>query len=367
MVITVKEGENLMVYIIHIYIILIIYILFGRNKDTENCFTLCSFVYVVYIFGQRWMTGVDFPYYLKYYLQDFTRSEWGYFGLQVFLKNNNLYFGLLIFIVFVLTQFNFYRFFKKFDNYSLLIFVFLISEIFFAQMSQMRQYVAISFFVNSYYYANKKEYPRSMLNLFFAYSFHSSAIYFFPFLFIKIPYTKNIVSLLLTSFLMLPLVDIRFVLNLPFLNRYSGYLGGNFDVPLGINHSIKYLIMLVIFIFYIINLNEFKKTKLNLLIINGLIFYMLIYGLSLQFAPLYRIATYFQVFEIVFLVHYSKSLKGIPTSITNKTVSFLFIGLFIFASISDSYRVSEYQFRSIRLHENRTEEQLNNEIIQITQ
>src|SRR5699024_5082993 len=105
-----------------------------------------SFIYALFIFGQRWMTGTDFPNYLRYYLTGFQVREPIYKFIQNFLAEHNLYFGLLIFIVFAITLFNNYRFMVRIDrNVVLIIYIYLLSEIFFAQLSQVRQFIAISF------------------------------------------------------------------------------------------------------------------------------------------------------------------------------------------------------------------------------
>jgi len=355
-----------MIYILHFFTVLTLFILFGRNKQTKNIFTVTSFVYVLFLFGQRWMTGTDFPNYLRFYIQDFTRSEWGYFGLQSLLRSGGLYFGIIIFIILFITQFNFYRFFLKFDQGALMIFLFLISEIFFAQMSQLRQYVAISFFINSYYSAYKNEYLKSIINIIFAFSFHASAIFFIPFLFLKLPINRKVSLTFFITALILPLIDIHWLLELPIFGRYSGYVGGQFDVPLGFGHNIKYYTVLLIFIFFIYYLKPILQNQKNKMIINGLMFYILIYGLSFNFAPLFRVATFFQVFEVVFLIYYSNKLKIIPEIDAKKIIAFLFIGIFTFSGLVDSYNVSDYQFRALRFHENRSVEELTDEIESVT-
>lgn len=353
-----------MIYILHFFVITILYIWFGRFHETKKIFVNSSFVYVIFIFGQRWMTGTDFPNYLRFYIYDITRGEWGYFGLQTLLRNNNLYFGLLIMLILFITQINFYRFFLKFKKYAtLMIFIFLISEIFFAQMSQMRQYVAISFFLNSYYHASvEKNYIMAFINIFFAASFHTIAIFFIPFLFIQIPISRKQMLVLLVIALVLPFIDIRMIFELPIFNRYSHYVGSRFDVPLGFNHYIKYFVFLFLFIYYAITMKKVDMNRNYRMILNGLLLYVAIYGMSFNFAPLYRVATFFQTFEIVFLIYYMKDLKELPSFVTKKVITALFLGLFFFSSLSDSYSVSRYEFRPLRLYENKSVEQLNHEI-----
>jgi len=326
---------------------------------TKNIFITTSFVYVMFVFGQRWMTGTDFPNYLRYYITDFTRAEFGYFGLQTLLSNLDLYFGILIIIVLFITQFNFYRFFLKFEKHTtLMIAIFLVSEMFFGQMSQIRQYAAISFYVNSFYFAYHDKNAKSFINLLLAYSFHSSALYLVPFLFLKIRFPKKAVLLFFIIALVFPFIDIHFIFEFPFFDRYSGYVGGHFDVPLGFSHNIKYYSVLLIFIYYVIHLKPIENKINNKLIINGLMLYILIYGFSFHFAPIYRVATFFQSFEIIFLVYFANQLQNIPDYISKKLVAFLFLGIFAFSSLADSYNVVEYQFRPLRIYDERTDTEL---------
>lgn len=347
-----------MIYWLHFLIVLVLYIIFGRNNQTKNIFIITSFIYSVFVFGQRWMTGTDFPNYLRYYVQDYTRNEWGYFSLQSFVRDNNLYFGIIIFAIFLFTQINFYRFFTKFQYDGMLIFIFLISEIFFAQMSQIRQYVAISFFINSYYHSYKDEKIKSLINLILSYSFHTSALFFVPLLFIKLPFNQKKLGMILTTFFILPFIDVHVIFKLPFLSRYSHYVGGYFDVPLSFNHAIKYYTVLLILVFFSSWAYKLKSSRNNLLIYNGIFYYMLIYGLSFHFAPLFRVATFFQVFEIIFLVILANNLKNIPEYLSKKVIALLFIGIFSMSALVDAYTVANYDFRFLRFYDNRSHEEL---------
>jgi len=348
-----------MIYIFHFFIVISLYILFGRNNQTKNIFIVSSFIYVLFVFGQRWMTGTDFPNYLRYFITDFTRQEWGYFGLQNLLSHFDLYFGLLIIIVLFITQINFYRFFLKINNQApLMIAIFLISEMFFGQLSQIRQYAAISFYLNSYYYAHKNKYTKSIFNLILGYSFHSVALYLLPFLFIKTPISKKIALFFFISALFFPLIDIHIIFNLPVISDYIRYMGGHFDQPLGFGHNIKYYSMLLVVIYYIQNLKPLPKNNMNNFILNGLILYFLIYGFSFHFAPVFRVATFFQAFEIIFLIGYANQLKYIPDFVSKKIVVCLFFGIFCFSSLVDSYNVRKYQFRPLRVYEERTDTEL---------
>lgn len=350
-----------MIYVIHFIIVLILFLIFGREKANKNYFYITTFIYVIFIFGQRWMTGTDFSYYLLYYINDFTKSEWAYFGLQNIFKNWNLYFGLLIFLVFFITEFNFYKFFSRFKNKNFLLFLFLISSIFFAQMSQIRQYVAISFFINSLYFSYKKDYKKSIFNFIFATGFHGSSIYFLPLLFLKPKISRNTTLGIFIISLFLPIINIGKVFTLPIFNNFSNYVGSAFDVPLGFAHYILYYSTLIILLYFVYNVKGFQKSDLSRFIINGTIIFIVLYGLSFKFAPLYRISTYYQVFQILFLVHYHTSFVQNPTSVIKGLIYTFFIGILVFNGISDSANISNYQFRLLRIKENRSTYELINE------
>ena len=129
-----------MIWIFHLTIITML-LLISKKIKKQKFFFYSSFLYSIFIFGQRWMTGTDYPNYLRYYLTDFQVSEPGYYYLQKILAENNLDFGLLIFIILFITLFNNYRFILQIDkNVEIILFLYLISEIFFAQMSKKAIY-----------------------------------------------------------------------------------------------------------------------------------------------------------------------------------------------------------------------------------
>lgn len=352
-----------MIYILHLSIIIILFLFFGRNKQTEKYFVNFSFIYVLFVFGQRWMTGTDFPNYLRFYINDVIRGEWGYFGLQTLLRSVDLSFGIFIFMILLITMINFYRFFLKFKNEAILLLtIFLVSEMFLAQMSQIRQYAAISFFLNAYFYGRENKIVKSIINIILAASFHTSAYFLLPFLFIKLPFNKKLLLTFFSFSLFVPFIDIRLIFSIPIFNRYSGYIGGKFDVPLGAGHYVKYFTIVVIILIFLLLIEKTSFDRIDTMIINGIMLYILIYGLSFQFAPLFRVATFFQAFEFIFLLYYSKYLKKIPTLNIRHIVLLLFSGIFLFSAVSDSYLIEDYQFRHLRIYENRTKEHLNHEI-----
>src|SRR5699024_2819145 len=127
------------------------------------------------------------PYYLRYVLIDFKVNEPIYDTLQQFITDYNLYFGLLIFTILFITLLNNYRFIIKVDrNVIFILYFYLLSEILFAQMSQLRQFVAVSFFLNRLYYSHLKKYLARIVNIMIRIGMHTSNTFMTPFLFVRI-------------------------------------------------------------------------------------------------------------------------------------------------------------------------------------
>jgi len=351
-----------MIWIFH-FIIINILLFISKYKKSDKFFIVSSFVYSLFIFGQRWMTGTDFPYYLRYYMQNFENVESGYYLIQSFLTTNDLYFGILIFIILLITLFNFYRFILKVDkSVVLILYLFLISEIFFAQLSQIRQFVAVSFFVNSYFYAFHKGYIKSALNIILGLLFHTSVLYLVPFLFLRLKLNRIKTLCLLIISAGLPFFDISFILNLDIFAAYSSYLGGAFDVSLSPFHYLKFYIVLLIFGLFIWYAKKIGNTRIEQMILNGLVFNMLLYGLSFQFAPMLRASFYLKIFEIVFVAYYYKHLYNFSKYSIKTIIIILFVGIYSGLAITDPYSISVYEFRPLQIQREMTYDQFRDEI-----
>lgn len=351
-----------MIWIFHIIIITIL-LLIAKYMKNDGFFIKSSFVYAVFIFGQRWMTGTDFPHYLKYYLIDFSQVEPGYYLIQKILTEGQLYFGILIFITFFITLYNNYRFISKINhNVVIIIYLFVISEIFFAQMSQIRQFMAVSFFINSYFYAFHKSYFKSFSNIIFGLLFHESILFFVPFLFLrfKLDKVKTLYLLILSG--VLPLLDVSILFRLPIFSRYSSYVDSIFNVNLSVFHYVKFYIILLVILIFVWHIEKFGTGKIEQMILNGLVFNFLLYGLSFQFGIVLRASMYFKIFEVVFLAYYFKEVRGFSRIISKSLVVGLFLGIYGGLAVTDPYDISRYDFEPLRIRETRTVDQLNAEI-----
>lgn len=351
-----------MIWLLH-FIIVTLLLIVSKLMQNDDFFINSSFCYALIVFGQRWMTGTDFPNYLRYSLTNFQVREPLYKFIQNILIEYDLYFGILIFIIFAITLLNNYRFMLKIDrNIVIIIYMYLLSEIFFAQLSQIRQFIAISFFINAYFNTFQKKYCHSLINILLGAGFHTSIIFLIPFIFIKINVTRIKAIYLLVLSAVLPLFDITLLLKLPFFSRYSSYIESKYNVNLSIFHLLKFYTLLLIIFIFIWNLKKYKNVPLDQMILNGILFSMLIYGLSFQFAPMIRINAFFKVFEFIFLVYFINEVNNFSKVIKKIIIISLLLITYVGTVITDPYNITSYQFRHLRLHEDKTTEQLWQEI-----
>lgn len=351
-----------MIWFFHFIVVTILLLITIKIKK-EDFFIKSSFLYVVFIFGQRWMTGTDFPNYLRYYLSGFQVQEPIYKGLQNFISTNNLYFGLLIFIVFSISIFNNYRFIIKVDqNVVLLIYLYLLSEIYFAQMSQIRQFAAISFFINAYFYSYGEKRWKTVLNILLGLGFHTSIVFLIPFLLIRFNITRIKALYIIILSAVLPLLDITIILQLPLFSRYSHYIESRYNVSLSPFHLIKFYTLLLIVFIFIWNLKKYKKNPIDQMILNGILMNLVLYSISFQFGLMIRISSYFKIFELVFLTYYIEDLRNYSKFIV-KTVSIsFFILVYVGLIATDPYNITRYEFRHLRFYDEMSNSQLYDEI-----
>lgn len=350
-----------MIWIIHIIAINVLFLISYLRKN-ENFFLKSTFIYSLIVFGQRWMVGTDFPNYLRYYLRGHIGREPLYFGLQELFSSLDLYFGLFIFLTLFITLFNNFHFIKKLHtNKMLVIYIYMFSEIYFAQMSQIRQFIAISFFINAFYYAYQNQFKKAIFISIFGSLFHISGFFVVPFLFIRLRWNKvtALYALLIAS--ILPFFNFSLMFKLPIFSAYSRYVDSIFNVNLSVFHYLKFYFMMIIFIFVIWNLREKNSRELQMLF-SGLIWYLLFYGASFQFAPFMRVSFYFKIFEITFVALVVNNLNLFSKAFTRLTIISVFIGIFTGFVITDPYNIQDFQWRPLTIRESRSDAQLEQEV-----
>lgn len=351
-----------MIWILHFVIINILYFI-SKHIEKEKFFIISVFIYCTFVFGQRWMTGEDFPGYMLYYLINFQGVDIGYQVIQDFFVQQQLYFGLLIFIVYFITQLNFFIFILRFKKYTvLMIYLMCFLEIFFLELSQIRQWLAISFFINGFQLFYFKKKLKSFVYLTIGACFHVSLILVIPLLLFKFQLSLNKYFYFFFLCIFLPFIDVKIFFE-PFGNIiYSNYIGGSYDVSLGYSHYLKYYSVLVLTIIYLLFMKVKVNENINNNIINGHLFYLFLYGLSFQFAPFMRLSYYFKIYEVVFLVYNIDFLIGISKLLIKRVVIVLIFLSYLGIAIIDPYNISNYQFRLLEIYETKSENELRYEI-----
>lgn len=340
------------------YIIVLIVLLFLCSikyfkKKYKNIILLMS----IFFLGQRWGAGVDFYGYLNYFISKF-KVEFGYTFIQNYLSNNNIYFGLLIFTIYVFITVFSLNIFLKFCNNNISIFIFFISEYYIMSINPLRTYLSLIFFLlicNLIIFKNKNVIIKSIFFLICGYSFHKSIIIIMPMLiFIKhIPYKKIVI---LTLFI-LPFINSRLLISYSPYGNY--YLGSIYDVGASVLNIIKYYSTLVLYFYMKYTQIRSKKEVENLFII-----YLFFYGLSINFAPISRLGYFFKLYEVIYFCQIFNLSNYSFKIIFNKTIVILFfIGIYFGAAYRDLAYISFYRFEPLKLKNIKTYKEYNSDIL----
>lgn len=343
-----------LLYIYNFVFLFITLILCELKIIPKKFYLYISTFYFLFIFGQRWLTGVDFPFYLEGYLINNRRFESGYFFFQNLFFLNNIYFGNFIFLIYSFTTITSLWFVRKYTYSNYIIFLFFISEYHIMSINPLRTYIAINFFLIGYYFHNIKNKKIGIFIMGIGLFFHKLTIgaIFIYFLF-KILNIKKWEKIILLFLLIIPLINIKFLLEkiaLVILPRYSHYFGGYFDQKLSLLNIIRYYCILILFIYLkkYINLKNIKEKKL---LESTYLFFILI-GAATSFGPLHRIAYFYKIFEFLFFT-YIFDFKRI-----GNLKRFLIISVFILNYIAIAYKdmgvLFEYELRPLQFFNTKT-------------
>ncbi|MGN7479750.1 EpsG family protein [Solibacillus silvestris] len=351
-----------MIFIVHFIVIVFLFVFSKVFLKNEKFFIGATFLYSIFVFGQRWMVGTDYGNYLMYYIYDFQGTELGYRTLQNLFSNYELSFSLLTFLLYFLTQVNFYKFICKFGkNATWILFIYCLSEIYFAETSQIRQWIAISFFINAYYYFFYKKYFKSIGLIIIGALFHKSIMFVVPLLFIRLDkLIKNKYGSLLFVLILVILPFINLNILLPyfsFIGIVNDYLGTPYIVGLSFLHILKYYFLIICTFFFLYNLDKIKN-NLYYLIINGQLIFLTLYGLSMQLGAFIRFSAFFKIFEIIFFVCLVSQVKKFNKTQLSFVFVIYFIAMYISIAVLDTVEISHYQIRFVTIFEQYTDIEL---------
>ena len=337
-----------LLYIYNFVFLFVTLILCELKIIPKKLYLYISAFYFLFIFGQRWYGGVDFPFYLEGYLINNKRFESGYFFFQNLFQKNNIYFGNLIFIIYAFTTITSVWFIRKYVYSNYMIFLFFLTEYHIMSINPLRTYIAINFFLIGYYFFNIKDKKVGIFIMGIGIFFHKLAIGAILIFFLsKIINLKKYEKFVLIFLLIIPLVDVKFLLEKItsfVLPQYLCYFGGYFDKKLSLLNIFRYYTILVLFIYLRkgIDLKDIKEKKL---LESAYLFFILI-GTATNFAPLHRIAYFYKIFEFLFFA-YIFDFKRI-----GNLKRFLIISVFIINYIAIGYKdmgvLFEYELRPLQ-------------------
>jgi len=329
-----------MIYLLHIVIIFLIFILIKKIKYKY----FAIYLYTIIIFGQRWLVGTDYVGYMRLFL---AQKGYGlYFFLQEFIFKNKLTFQLLIIIVLMITMFNFLFFLYKYtkrNQWVLLIFCF--SEMYFQQFSQIRQYMAISFFLISILCLINKKRLYFVLFYLIAFNIHMSvSIVVLPLIIFYFWEMKKYQNQIIVCILpILPFINFSF-LAIKFGGHYGEYGDTVFSTHLSNFNLIAYYSILFFYITYRYNKDDSQNNKFFLL-------YLILYGISFKFAIMIRASFYFKIFAATFLVNYIGNNRFFVKKLSAQLVVFYCAFSFIGLVYTNPYRIQPFYWKPLIIYE----------------
>ncbi|WP_339068138.1 EpsG family protein [Fusobacterium animalis] len=332
------------------YIYLSIYFFFGSIKDEilkKNKSKFLIFL-LIFLFCFTYQMGTDWLSYQNYYENIFVNTDWedlllknarierGYVLLNIFFYklgfNYEIFSGL---VLSVCTYITLKYIQEKSKNKYLAFYVFFIYMFNAALLEPlMRQVIALTIFIVSLKYLEKKKFLKYVFFIFLAAQFHRTAYLLLPLYFInyiKFSVKKVIVIILLFKLLLNTMIDIVIYI----FPKYMEYLTAKRYAPKELTITTIIMCIYHIFIIFYIYKNSDKKKNYILkfaciyVILSSIVVYFpIINRLNLYFAPFIAISLSY-VTEFYFLN------KKISESIEKKLV--VIISIF-FISATMFYR-----------------------------
>lgn len=343
-------------YIIYFIILIVFLILCNSISILKSKYKYIVSIFSIFFIGQRWSSGVDFYGYLSYYINN-VKTEKGYYFIQTIFRENDLYFGLMIFIFYTAILVVSLKIFTKFCDTNLSIFIFFISEYHIMSINPLRTYLSLIFFIvlcNLYIVKEKNIKIKTIFFFILGFIFHKSIIFAIPGVFFikKIPYKKMLLIILIA----LPLLNVRSLIE--YTPYAQSYLGSVYDVKSSLLNHIKYYLTVTMY-FYFKNKIEIKKIE------NLFLMYLILYGLSMNLGPIHRIAYYFKIYELIYFCQIlNKKNINIKVLFDKFIIVIFFIFMYFGASYKDLGHMFLYKFKWLKLRNEATFEEYQNEIVE---
>lgn len=269
-----------------------------------------------FVAAVRYDVGTDFfytyvPNFYKILNGEMPYSELGFNVLnkfiQLFTSNPQWLFVVTAFIfTFVLLQ----TIIKYSENVSLSVIVVLLSCIFFVFLNNMRQSIAVVFFLRAFPYIVKDEFLKYTACIFLGCLFHLSAILMIiPCIFVNLKFfRKNFLAFAIIITLCLPVLC-QVMKAVLIYTKYSYFFESDFN-----NNNANSVNIIYNFIFFVMSYIVLKdkilkdKVAYALLVMQFLAFWVSSVSLFISISEMIaRITVYFQVFQILLIPYCVKS------------------------------------------------------------
>lgn len=244
-------------------------LLFGKvtkNKNSIFIWTLAALPLII-VSGLRYKVGADYLSYARI----FDHISHGYFDkgleqgfiwlIQLIQFFTSDYVWMFIIVSFITIYLVFLVIRKESKNPILSVYLYITAGLFFASFNGMRQFLSVSIMFYSIRYIKERNLFKFILCMIPAILFHYSSIFylFLYFLYGKKYKNRTLLMILITFLLFKPII-VKILLFVVSITKYSGYVGGVFDVD---NKSIIQifvnLLLLVFALFY--NRKNIKEDK----------------------------------------------------------------------------------------------------------
>lgn len=340
----------------------------GLQRKSIKMTMVFVFFQMVLIAGLRNVNiGIDTKNYLNIYM--FTQSvdlmdiftyylESGYVILNQFVKYLFDSFNALLFINSLITLIGVYEFINRFSKNKIMsLFLFITLGYFSSTMNIMRQYIALVFILNSYfYYIKEKNYFKVYINVLIASLFHSSSLFVaVAILFYDKIYSKKIngYNFLYKCLITLSVITFSFITSyifqLVFNNEYYDYIvnGAGYTTSIfNLNFFIK-VSLSIIYLF--VRKKRFinKSCLIEMNFLNYLNFISCIVSImAIKFSMFNRINLYFSFTLIVFIpiLIENINMKFSEKKYIKFVIYLSFFIVYIVSLLSNNNGICPYQF-----------------------
>lgn len=350
----------------------------GSVGKYYSLFLKLIFVFLFIVISIRFDFGNDYLMYQKEFtiinskpvsgwLPGMNRLEYGWIYLNKLFSCLNFKY-LIVFLSLVYCVI-YYLFIKKIlieRLYLISVLFFLISPgLFLIHQSVLRQSLALSLFILAILLVKEKlSILWSLLLIFIACFFHSSAIILIPLLFTQyINFKKKYVYIIFLVYFLLYVISYNDFFSSKLFNvieftfpKYSKYLQENMNYKIKVNSGLGIIASTINFILILYYSEIFQKEKYLKIIFFSAIMYYILSPLAIVVGQFGRLLLYFEVFKIITIpiIFYAIKFKYLKISYLLLNVAFSIFGMQMFLN-SDIYKVKFGTYKTIFSNEERNE------------